>query len=122
MMYSLFDYKSVLLYYTIKTIKTALHCLSEKEPPRILRSNRRVVGKASDPIVNVTIGDKIFVEADSVIEIACPSTGKPTPKITWQRRGLSDFFSCFIYSKTFQIDYKKNENLQSSFLKKATER
>lgn len=81
---------------TNKQTKT-FHCILEKESPRIFHSNGRVLGKASNPVVNVTIGDKVFVEADSVIEIACPTTGKPKPKITWQRRGLNDFFSCFIY-------------------------
>ena len=85
MVYSLFDSEFI---FPCQSISTPLYCISEKESPRIHHSNKRVVGKASNPIVNVTIGDTVFVEADAVVEIACPVTGKPKPKITWQRRGL----------------------------------
>lgn len=59
-----------------------------------MQSNRKLYGKANAfPFVNVTIGDNLVAEDGAMIHVTCAATGSPAPKITWLRRGLSQFLS-----------------------------
>ena len=57
-------------------------------------------GKADGlSVVKITIGDTLTAEDGAKIEISCPATGSPQPKITWLRRGL--YFEVFEFQPAF---------------------
>ncbi|KAL9986930.1 hypothetical protein ACROYT_G001147 [Oculina patagonica] len=57
------------------------------EPPRISYSNRKITSLENVDVTEATIGDEVTLLAGANVIITCPTSGLPTPTVTWQKDG-----------------------------------
>lgn len=57
------------------------------EPPSISYSNRKLTSLEDVNGIEANIGDELTLLAGASVIITCPSSGRPTPTVSWQKDG-----------------------------------
>lgn len=57
------------------------------EPPSISYSNRKLTSLENVNVIEAKIGDELTLLAGANVIITCPTSGRPTPTVTWQKDG-----------------------------------
>lgn len=57
------------------------------EPPRISYSNRKITSLENVNVIEAKIGDELTLLTGANVVITCPTSGRPTPTVKWQKDG-----------------------------------